>query len=1144
MSHGDSVFAFTKAWRCGLPPRPFGGTVKHSWWELEYPMERIETIVNQQTRADLKTLKEGKELQIRGIGIQTKEKRTFNPGELVFMKQKCMIKLNIVQPGQENIEQRFGTRKWRWAWFKEKSWLPPYYGRWTNRKMIVRDLNRYAGPSFDFRYNESPGAEQLVNLFPCNYLCKSNKISGSEMERIAIQERLYKHNKVESERHLVCTIPRDGLFMVAAGASLSSGDHPYRCFPKENYDTDLKQWTERNKGESFDAAVGNQGGQDQECILDLNKHGDFSGTIICPQGQKEPCIEDYKPDDLLGGMYPDGNVPPDGHDKAEKQIADVVSKNKDRAEAAKAKTEPNEKPNRYEAQILKIKDGKSFTIKCDPGYITDIDTFTCQKRKVLMASMMVKQERDRALDKIGDLASSFSALPRCFKRIAVSFGGSEGSYPPTVRTGKAWAHGFFPKFTTPTGKMQAGAIVIDKRKFYKSVTKKVDENGGLLVKNKYKAGPWMVGDVAFALGHLTAQQVRDFLSENDGAAKKVYGGEFVGKLYPKDKVKETASTKLAKWTESANLAQEFARKYYEHNMEDSGETELVFRKYDAETEPDGWRTPTADGFEDLVELGEVTGYPLPDDNPNKVTVKWGWKNPDESRIVFARDASDSDTVNNPDDGTEITFLELLHANTLHQDQWSAEVTEHPVLSKLRFKLKEKGDEADGGDEPGTGKKGFASWTDKSALLQNREPQLSSERSSNSSSLSAKEVSFLDVQEGKFQFQRSGAPVDGGGSIEETTADGVSPSEPPGAMKAAGSAAEGDQKQAPNQSSQEPEAEPPAATTAPSEPEPEAEGAKAKAPQPDIVDDLDHDAILYSDLLILLPGMEPVKSLGDKYELMDDKQKDKVDAAAAASSALVAELKDDPTNLELKKALKRRQQEMMALLNDVKLAQAHHTGQSDKTVNIQALKKAHEAIDNFTQDEAESKAQFEKWGKTALARFGFKEVDQTLEMVKKNFQGAFHEGHAGSDAPSGSGGVFLSAEIDISEIQDKDERHETAKIMDDSKKSDIVGGRGVRLMEFTDPNAPDDGSKAAMTRKAYSLVRFFQVDPDAEQDETGVTLTLKPSAGGDPSPYHLLDSKFVKPFDGKGPAIFLPPYIFISRTTSTAGSRIYCPGKKM
>ena len=59
--------------------------------------------------------------------------------------------------------------------------------------------------------------------------------------------------------------------------------------------------------------------------------------------------------------------------------------------------------------------------------------------------------------------------------------------------------------------------------------------------------------------------------------------------------------------------------------------------------------------------------------------------------------------------------------------------------------------------------------------------------------------------------------------------------------------------------------------------------------------------------------------------MDDKAEDhsctfpEVDAAAAASQELVAQLKEDPHNVELKKALKRRQQEMMAMLNDVKLA---------------------------------------------------------------------------------------------------------------------------------------------------------------------------------------------------------------------------------
>ena len=38
---------------------------------------------------------------------------------------------------------------------------------------------------------------------------------------------------------------------------------------------------------------------------------------------------------------------------------------------------------------------------------------------------------------------------------------------------------------------------------------------------------------------------------------------------------------------------------------------------------------------------------------------------------------------------------------------------------------------------------------------------------------------------------------------------------------------------------------------------------------------DHEPILFSDLLIIFPGMEPPKSQQDKYELMDDKAKDKV-----------------------------------------------------------------------------------------------------------------------------------------------------------------------------------------------------------------------------------------------------------------------------
>lgn len=98
-----------------------------------------------------------------------------------------------------------------------------------------------------------------------------------------------------------------------------------------------------------------------------------------------------------------------------------------------------------------------------------------------------------------------------------------------------------------------------------------------------------------------------------------------------------------------------------------------------------------------------------------------------------------------------------------------------------------------------------------------------------------------------------------------------------------------------------------------------------------------------------------------------------------------------------------------------------------------------------------------------------------------------------DSPPGSGPIYLSTQIDISEIADKEERHATSEIINKAHSNQIVGGRGVRLMEFTDPNAPTEG-KEMMLRKSYSLVRFFQIDNEKEQDETGVQFALNPQGG--------------------------------------------------
>ena len=249
----------------------------------------------------------------------------------------------------------------------------------------------------------------------------------------------------------------------------------------------------------------------------------------------------------------------------------------------------------------------------------------------------------------------------------------------------------------------AGAIVIDKRKFYRRVPTKVDPPGGLLLRNKRKPGPYLPGEVAeeFRKMKLTTKQARDFLEE--GKRKSIYGKAGAGEkelvtLLHREGEDQTTLRDLGTKYKQTNLVREFALLYYEHDMDDSGETEDLANYHDEIENPiGGWRYPSH-GAEDLVELGEVTGYPLPEDNPNKVAVQWGWTNPDESRIVFSRFEIEGydDVIGNPRGDDEIDFMDLLAANSLHQDQWGQEVLDHPVLKFVRFKLKQKDEEPESG----------------------------------------------------------------------------------------------------------------------------------------------------------------------------------------------------------------------------------------------------------------------------------------------------------------------------------------------------------------------------------------------------------------------------------------------------------------